>query len=186
LRNIQDRIALREIDRKLANETSSIIQSQIDKAKAITANSEKALALEAKFQGLTEEDLRNPEKLKQILSETNALLSQGSDLTKAEAEALEIKINAIIENNQLEKDSLKFKSTIIRSLQSAAVDNEKEQILGKININNETLPVVKVLSMAGYPSDLISLIISQPIVREYAEELQKASYIQSLKDSQDI
>jgi TP901 family phage tail tape measure protein len=108
LRNIQDRIALREIDRKLADETSSIIQSQIDKAKEITANSEKALALEAKFQGLTEEDLRNPEKLKEILGETNALLSQGVDLTKAEAGALEIKINALIENNQLEKDSLKL------------------------------------------------------------------------------
>jgi TP901 family phage tail tape measure protein len=108
LRNIQDRIALREIDRKLADETSSIIQSQIDKAKEITANSEKALALEAKFQGLTEEDLRNPEILKQILSETNALLSQGGDLTKAEAEALDIKIKALIENNQLEKDSLKL------------------------------------------------------------------------------
>ena len=108
LRNIQDRIALREIDRKLTDETSSIIQSQIDKAKEITANSQQALELEAKFQLLTEEDLRNPEKLKEILGETNALLSQGEALTTKEAEALEQKINALIENNQLEKDSLKL------------------------------------------------------------------------------
>lgn len=67
----------------------------------------------------------------------------------------------------------KYISDIISAFLSSAVDNEKEQILNKININSETLGVVKAMSMAGYPSDIIALILTQPIIKEYVTEIQK-------------
>lgn len=73
-----------------------------------------------------------------------------------------------------EKASLKTKSTIIRSLQSGAVDNEKEQILDKLNINNETFATIRALSLLGFEeADIVSLL-TQDIVWEYVDQLKNA------------
>ena len=85
-------------------------------------------------------------------------------INKAKAEKREL--------TQEEKDSLKMKSTIIRSLQSTAVDNEKAQILDKLNINNQTMDAVRALALLGFEEKEIVGLITQEIVWEYVEALR--------------
>ena len=76
------------------------------------------------------------------------------------------------ELTQQEKDGLKLKSGIIRALQSAAVDNEKEQILDKLNINDETFDVIRALALLGFEEDEISGLLTQEIIWEYVDKLK--------------
>ena len=73
---------------------------------------------------------------------------------------------------QQEKDGLKLKSGIIRALQSAAVDNEKEQILDKLNINDETFDIIRALTLLGFEEDEISGLLTQEIIWEYVDKLK--------------
>ena len=68
----------------------------------------------------------------------------------------------------------KLKSDIITALQSASVDNEKAQILDKLNINGETFEVVKALALLGFDSKDIAGLLTQPIIIEYVEMLRTA------------
>lgn len=71
-----------------------------------------------------------------------------------------------------EKESLKLKSTIIRTLQSTAVDNEKEQILDKLNINDETFGVVRAMALLGFEEADIAGLITQDIIWEYLAKVR--------------
>jgi hypothetical protein len=85
-------------------------------------------------------------------------------IAKAKAEKREL--------TQQEKDGLKLKSGIIRALQSAAVDNEKEQILDKLNINDETFDIIRALTLLGFEEDEISGLLTQEIIWEYVDKLK--------------
>jgi hypothetical protein len=71
--------------------------------------------------------------------------------------------------------------------QNTATDNEKEQILGRVNISSHTIGVDSLLTLLGYDKtsyiddqnnrkdlSLSYAILSQPIIKEYVEELQKS------------
>jgi hypothetical protein len=66
-----------------------------------------------------------------------------------------------------ERESLKFKSAIIRALQSTAVDNEKEQILDKLNINADTFGAIRAMVVFGFEEADIAGLITQDIIWEY-------------------
>lgn len=68
-------------------------------------------------------------------------------------------------------------STVVSYFQSASVDNAKEQILGSLNINSQTMDVAGILALAGYDEDLIAHFLSQPIIREYVEQLSNTNDI---------
>jgi len=106
LRELEDKIALRDIDRKLEDEAVSLIQSQIDKAKDIVAKKEEAVKLEEKLNSLTPEQLRNSQDVLNILNETNQLLSQGANLSNAEIDAAKDKLANLLKNYDLDKKSL--------------------------------------------------------------------------------
>ena len=72
-----------------------------------------------------------------------------------------------------EKESLKFKSTIIRALQSTSADNEKAQILDKLNINDDSLQTIKAMTLLGFEETDIVGLITQDIIWEYFEALNK-------------
>jgi exodeoxyribonuclease-5 len=74
-----------------------------------------------------------------------------------------------------EKTSLKMKSSIIRALQSTAVDNEKAQILDKLNINNDTFDAIRALAILGFEEEEIVGLITQEIIWEYIELLKNAN-----------
>jgi hypothetical protein len=71
----------------------------------------------------------------------------------------------------------RLKSEIISAFLSASVDNEKEQILDKLNANNETFDAIRGFTQIGFDEDVIAAILTQPIVKEYATKLKR------LKDS---
>lgn len=70
------------------------------------------------------------------------------------------------------KDKLKLKSTIIRSLQSSAVDAEKAQILDKLNINDQTFDATRALSILGFEEEDIVGLLTQDIIWEYVDRLK--------------
>jgi len=83
----------------------------------------------------------------------------------------EITVNKLSRTRTLKGD--KYISDVIEAYQSASVDNEKEQILDKVNINNNTFGVIKILNQLGFDEDTVTTFISQDIVVDYIEELKK-------------
>jgi hypothetical protein len=98
-------------------------------------------------------DMSNPYTLK-----SQALIN------KAKAEKREL--------TKEEKESLKFKSAIIRALQSTAVDNEKEQILDKLNINADTFSAIRAMVIFGFEETDIAGLITQDIIWEYLDRIK--------------
>jgi exodeoxyribonuclease-5 len=75
-------------------------------------------------------------------------------------------------SNPMALDGETFKSDVIAGYQSAAVDNEKEQILDKINVNNHTYKVIKILNQLGFGEE-VPLFLSQDIIIDYVNELER-------------
>jgi hypothetical protein len=75
-------------------------------------------------------------------------------------------------SSELALDGQTFKSDIISGYQSGAVDNEKEQILDKLNINSGTFKVIKILNQLGFGEE-VPLFISQDIIIDYVKELER-------------
>lgn len=65
----------------------------------------------------------------------------------------------------------KFKSKVIEAFQSASVDNEKEQILYKLNINKHTFATINALAMLGFEENIIAYFINQPIIEMYVDKM---------------
>lgn len=65
-------------------------------------------------------------------------------------------------------------SKVMEAFQSAAVDNEKEQILSKLNINAQTFPCIKAMVTLGFEEDSVAAIIAQDIVFDYVDALVAA------------
>ena len=74
-------------------------------------------------------------------------------------------------------DGKKYKSDVIAAYQSASVDNEKEQILDKLNINSNTYDVIRILAQLGFDEETISAFTNQDIIVDLVKEikLQKSS-----------
>jgi hypothetical protein len=71
-------------------------------------------------------------------------------------------------------DGTAYKSDVIAGYQSAAVDNVKLQILAKLNINNNTFPVIKILNQLGFGEEVL-YFIAQDIIIDYCDELERLS-----------
>jgi hypothetical protein len=85
---------------------------------------------------------------------------------------------------------------VLAERQNTATDNEKEQILGRVNINSLTIGVDSLLTLLGFdkidssrgPLSVSYAILSQPIIKDYVEMMQKgtgvtATYNSNLEDS---
>lgn len=74
-------------------------------------------------------------------------------------------------------DGKKYKSDVIAAYQSASVDNEKEQILDKLNINSNTYDTIRILAQLGFDEETISAFTNQDIIVDFVKEikLQKSS-----------
>ena len=105
-------------------------------------------------------DLSNPYTLTTQNKLTKALKDTGLSM---------IEVNPY---EYLKADEIVYKSEIISGFQSAAVDNEKEQILDKINANSETSPVIKAMMLMGFEEET-PYFLTQDIIRDYVEEVKK-------------
>jgi hypothetical protein len=65
-----------------------------------------------------------------------------------------------------------YVTKVVQSLLQAALDNQKDPLLGAGGINEETLDVAVLMAQLRYFDHLMPLI-NQPIVKEYVAELQK-------------
>jgi hypothetical protein len=119
-----------------------------------------------------------------ILEANNPIATFGNIISKGDLSneytlrSQEIINKAKLEKRELtdkEKKSLKYKSGIIRALQSTAVDNEKAQILDKLNINDNTFDTIRALVQLGFEEKDIVGLITQEIIWEYVSELKEAS-----------
>jgi len=77
-------------------------------------------------------------------------------------------------SNVFAMDKETYISDIIAGYQSAAVDNEKEQILDKLNINTHTFKAIKILNQLGFTKET-PLLMAQDILFEYVKEIERLS-----------
>lgn len=80
-------------------------------------------------------------------------------------------ISGIYTNGTAHKDKKKYRFDTVAAYQSAAVDNENEQILDKINANKTTFPVVRAMALLGFDESLIALFLSQDGIVELVNTL---------------
>ena len=78
-------------------------------------------------------------------------------------------------------DKTRFKSYVHEAFMAAALDNEKEQLLHKLNINNDTFDAIRAMIQLGYTEDIIVTLINQPSIKYFIETGD--SSIASWKDS---
>ena len=84
----------------------------------------------------------------------------------------EIKGNRLSEENTI--DGLVKKSDVISNYLTASVDNERLQILEKINANGFTFDAIRAFNQSGFREEHVVPLLVQPIIKEYVEEMKKA------------
>ena len=93
-------------------------------------------------------------------------------------EALTLQIGKKVSNGDMSReltlDGKDYISDIIAEYQSAAVDNAKEPILDKLNINTHTFKVIKILNQLGFTEE-VAYILAQDIIVDYVNELERMS-----------
>jgi hypothetical protein len=82
--------------------------------------------------------------------------------------------------NQETIDGERTIAQVLSELQNIATDNEKEQVMGRVNLNSYTLDVSKILAMLGFDkakngNSIQFTFLSQPIIREYVKEMDNAN-----------
>jgi len=107
--------------------------------------------------------------------------AQDAKLALPTDKSIDFKIdNKIVRGNKLYGKGFienKSPSTVVQYLQSASVDNAKEQLLGYLNINPLTMDVAGTILLAGFDENHIGYFLSQPILRDYVNELSNANDI---------
>jgi predicted NAD-dependent protein-ADP-ribosyltransferase YbiA (DUF1768 family) len=69
----------------------------------------------------------------------------------------------------------RLKSDQITWLQSVALDNEKLQALGRLNVNNQTYDAIRAANLLGFPIERMLLLLNQPIIKDYIASVNKFS-----------
>lgn len=83
-------------------------------------------------------------------------------------------------------------SEVFAERQNTATDNEKEQIMGRVNVNEITINVDSLLSALGFDKDTLDdgsqvsipyLVLSQPVIRDLVEGIRKTQSNTNTYDS---
>lgn len=69
----------------------------------------------------------------------------------------------------LNDGSGRYKSDVLEGLMAAALDNGKEQILGKLGISDKTFDFIRAMVATGYNEEVIMGILAQPIMKLYLD-----------------
>lgn len=72
----------------------------------------------------------------------------------------------------LKPEEITYRSAVMNGLLSAAVDNEKEQILDKLFLNGNTSKYAKLLAFLGFEEE-VAYFTRQPIIVDYFNEIAK-------------
>lgn len=63
-----------------------------------------------------------------------------------------------------------YKSDTIQAIQSIAVDNEKLQLMDKLNLNKYTFDFVRAAGQLGFDAEIIFYMINHPIVKDFVKK----------------
>jgi hypothetical protein len=74
-----------------------------------------------------------------------------------------------INDPYLNDGSGRYKSDVLEGLMAAALDNGKEQILGKLGIADSTFDFIRAMVATGFNEEVIMGMLAQPIVKIYLE-----------------
>lgn len=114
--------------------------------------------------------------------------SQSLNLREEGEEGMEnkqITIGGLTSNGRLGNlrtlDDSRSIAEVFAERQNTATDNEKEQILGRVNVNSLTIGVDSLLTLLGFdkiksnqgPLSVSYALLSQPILKDYVEMMQK-------------
>jgi hypothetical protein len=94
-------------------------------------------------------------------------------------------------SNETWKGLKRTVAEIFAEKENTATDNEKEQILGRVGVNDQTINVDSLLTMLGFDTDLVSvpgekekqkmalpyLLLSQPSIKEYNKQIKNSKGI---------
>lgn len=69
----------------------------------------------------------------------------------------------------LNDGSGRFKSDVLEGLMAAALDNGKEQILGKLGITDSTFDFIRAMVATGFNEEVVMGVLAQPIVKIYLD-----------------
>lgn len=150
-----------EAARKKSFEYNTITSDEYQKQKFLAASSGKTLV------GITS----NLVVLNSLAQKKELLLTEGYP-----KKPISFKLGNMESQGKLFPDKTfrkRFVSVVASAFQSAAVDNEKEQILSKINLNSTTSDCMIAMTAMGYDEDIIAAFLSQPIVEDYVKSLRK-------------
>lgn len=84
-------------------------------------------------------------------------------------------------NPNVDRRDLETKTEVTSGYQSGSVDNEKEQILDKLNINSATFGVIGMLNQLGFSIEVPHLT-SQDILFDYAELSSRMSSAEAIEE----
>jgi len=81
----------------------------------------------------------------------------------------------------LNDGSGRYKSDVLEGLMAAALDNGKEQILGKLGISDNTFDFIRAMVATGYNEEVIMGILAQPIIKMYLSPTTGFNTIMKMK-----
>jgi hypothetical protein len=84
-------------------------------------------------------------------------------------------LDDLVKAKQIKLSEVKFKTEVIAAYQSASVDDEKQQILSKLNIQSETFDVIRGLIFLGYEEDEIHALTSQNFMFDLVSRIREKS-----------
>jgi hypothetical protein len=94
------------------------------------------------------------------------------------------KFGSVVSDGQLGKsvtlDGGRSISEVMSERQNVAVDNEKLQVMGRVNLNDITMDVDKVMNLLGFDkgdggNSISFMFLSQPVIKEFVNRLKNAS-----------
>jgi hypothetical protein len=111
-----------------------------------------------------------------------------------------LNIDTLIKNGDIKFSDIKHKTEVIAAYQSSSVDDEKQQILAKLNIQSETFDAIRGLAFLGFEENEIHAIISQDFmfdlvnrireksssIEEYSRDVHEKALDEIIKDRMDI
>jgi TP901 family phage tail tape measure protein len=105
-RDLKQKIALRDTDRKLADSTRSLLQDQIGKLSGVVGKEEERNKLKLEYAKLTDDDLTNQNKVRSLIEGINTLLTDGVSTSDSAKEIIEINLQNLFDTRDVEKDRL--------------------------------------------------------------------------------
>ena len=152
------------------------------------------------------EDLKNQNKENQLLApfsssyQRDKLISASAGKIGIGVFSLDSVFNSMIQNNDIYIDNMylklfgleftgdlsdpqtlsrngRTKGEVISGYQSASVDNEKERILEKLNINKNTFPFIRAMNQMGYEENHTGAILNQPIIIDAIKLMNRFSSV---------